>query len=1751
MKRQVDTIYRRIEATLEKPEVKKKIKLGFFSTLATFLIFSLILNLFNWNNTSAALANFTYSFNTTADGWTGNGGTSTTDSYQSAAGNPAGALQSSITGRNQNNATAGWYIAGMTWEDLGVPVGAEINSVNGSYDWRCSNWNVGNTTSNSGELYITDSGGGNKTTLESPLTFSGTTAWATRDAGGYISVPAAIAHHDSAIIISLIGTLRTASNAAANVTRQMDNIYLSIDYTLPTVTVGATGTQTLNLQIPSNSQHIGGAFTFVRDLDTTNITQIKVTDTGTVDASTNLSNLKLYYETAATCSYDGTETLFGTATTFTSEVATVTGTMAVGTSQVCVYPVLDVGSGATAGQTIELEISDPSSEVLVVDGIVTPNTLVAINGTTTLQTPPILTVSSSGTQSSSMDIPSTSNYIGAAFTMSTDYGTVQLEGLAIKNTGTVNADSDLSNVRLYYEPAAICSYDGNESEFSQRGFDFSQNEVIFDIFVNEISIGTSQVCFYLRFDVDASATAGQTIEIEITNPSTDVFVTGGTVAPATTVALNGTTTLQAPSVITVSGTSNLASGVVALAINANRKLETGSISGGIWVINDVPQPIEGDVITVWIDGVTDANESTAVTKYLSGITISGMVLNQNVFSVGSDDNQSLTVANLGLYDYDSGSDGGDENVMHTANSSVLKVEGGANSYSDETISILPGNTLIISETETLETHNLGNGGTLSSGGNSTYTVSGSWNNTGTFSASSSTVTFTSIATETLNSGGIGLGNHFYNLIHSGSGELQLSTYGIDVQGNFQNTGGIFNTNGQNQNFAGNFTLGSGATYTKGGTLTFDGNTNYNDFTATIQNIGTVIMSGSSVTLLSSMTVDTLNVSTGTFTLGNSGYTLKLSGTGVTANILTITGDLETGTNSIVHYVAENSGGDVEITPLVYNRLYIGGGSATENYVAAGDLTIFNLNIISSTGTNTFNASNKTVTITGTGAPITVASTEVFVAGTSTFRFIGDTVTTNIRIPTNNVYYNLEVGGSETTNTYVITSNVVIEGSLNIIESTGTNTLDGSTRLISFRGSGTPFIIADSEVFFANASTVQYIGTSGSNVTGTSYYNLNIGMTNTTATYTAAGDITVGGVLQILSSTGTNTFNASSKTITLTGNATSFLINPTEVFIASTSTIIYQPSATAGVTIASATYNNLVLNKASNVFSLQTGGITATGDITIAAGTLDVVNGSNFPISISGNWTNNGAFEGRSGTVTFNGAGGSTQTITGNTTFYNFNAATTSARTLNFASASTTSVSGLWTITGASGQHISLGREGGTGTDQWSIDPATWDVDYVTPSNSNNLAATAINPTNYTDGGNNTNWFSVNNNPNIPTNLTQKNDWTLADIPEGGWLNYNTPRLGFTLIDPDGDDLTYRIQVDLYDTFSSPLTDYTYPSYLASGTTTYRNSSAYSDFSSFYWRVKAIDEYGAESDWIEFGVTGAVDFRIDATPPSGGTVNDGQISGGDLDWNTDGSLSQYLANWTATPPNSNISGLLKYEYAIRRSGDNYYWTPGSPGSWGATEYWYDNGTNTSFTVSNLNLQTGTLYYVSLKTTDNAGNTATINSNGLRVTPTLSFAINSNLVEFSSLKPNDWTDSKTSIITTSTNASGGYIVKAYASDFLRSINYVSEYIDSFVGTWLSPQAWSGFCKDNANFCGFGYTSNDTNVQGSNRFNSGANFASYTQSSPGDVVADNLGPINGSTGAVTNEQFTLTHKASVLPTQVSSKYQTSIYYLVTANF
>lgn len=408
--------------------------------------------------------------------------------------------------------------------------------------------------------------------------------------------------------------------------------------------------------------------------------------------------------------------------------------------------------------------------------------------------------------------------------------------------------------------------------------------------------------------------------------------------------------------------------------------------------------------------------------------------------------------------------------------------------------------------------------------------------------------------------------------------------------------------------------------------------------------------------------------------------------------------------------------------------------------------------------------------------------------------------------------------------------------------------------------------------------------------------------------------------------------------------------------------------------------------------------------------------------------------------------------------------------------------------------------------------------------------------------------TANTAPDSPTSAAQKktDDTTLAT---GAWTNETSIKLTATVTDSDGgDSIKICAEVDPITTaFTSPAGDGDGCSSggVATGGTATVTISGLSADTEYHWQIKAKDTAGAYSSWVTYGGNtenpptnpAARDFGIDTSAPTSGTVYDGTETDVDKTVST-ASLSQLSANWSGF--DFNVSGLQKYEYSIGT-------TPGGT----TIKNWTDNSTTTSVTATGLTLQTSQIYYVNVRAYDNAGNTVIRSSDGQIVAPSLSFSVSPASLTFDNLNAaNNHTNTKTTTLTTSTNAYGGYTVRAFATDFLRSSG--NHTIDAFNGgSYASPDAWQ------AGDTGFGYTSNDTSVQGVNKFQvdpcpggtalqSPGCYAPFSATAPGDIIADHTSNITGA--PITDQAFTITLRASVAAAQQAAQYQTIIVYSIT---
>ena len=166
----------------------------------------------------------------------------------------------------------------------------------------------------------------------------------------------------------------------------------------PTTEVLEIGLQETEVRASSTDAYIGGAFVIDENVTTRNVTSITFTEAGTVNGLTQLDNIELWYDLdtsapydCASESYNNGATKFGSTDTtgFSSADGTSTFTDTVGNSttiSMCVYPVMDVLKSAAQGNTVDIKINSPDTDVLVSGSVtVIPHHEVALEGSTVVK----------------------------------------------------------------------------------------------------------------------------------------------------------------------------------------------------------------------------------------------------------------------------------------------------------------------------------------------------------------------------------------------------------------------------------------------------------------------------------------------------------------------------------------------------------------------------------------------------------------------------------------------------------------------------------------------------------------------------------------------------------------------------------------------------------------------------------------------------------------------------------------------------------------------------------------------------------------------------------------------------------------------------------------------------------------------------------------------------------------------------------------------------------------------------------------------------------------------------------------------------------------------------------------------------------------------------------------------------------------------------------------------------------------------
>ncbi len=745
-----------------------------------------------------------------------------------------------------------------------------------------------------------------------------------------------------------------------------------------------------------------------------------------------------------------------------------------------------------------------------------------------------------GTQTASMSIPSTTQYVGGAFGISSS-SSVNVTSITITEQGTVNAQTNLDNIKLRYEAdttspynCASVSYDGSETQFGSTDTDGFSAANGTSAFTGSVAItSTSTMCVYVEVDVGSGAADAETIEIEISTPATHVVVSAGGIGPTALREISGTTTLTAPAGnLTIAGniyedeaSTALAAcpSTIAVSVNGAAKV-TGSCAAGVISAIDTgaAAPAAGTPIVIWVDDATDCGGNntnscaTTVIRYSGSGNITDLVMRRNRLIIRDDDATGVSNANIGTQD-----DTNDTDIVYEVDgSNNIVVEDGIKVIVPTGDTYTPAGTVTTSPSGSSSTvdGDVDVIGTLTLAANA-LSVGGDFSNTGTVSYSAGqTTTFTATATgHTIEDGS----NNFHHATFNGSGGGWSISSDLTLAGDLTIT-------------AGNFTVGAFSFTTTGatsitGTLTISSATGTKTFTGnvTVNSSGTWNNSGNEdIGLAGNLTNNqTFTAGSGVYTM--SGTSKTISGTIAIPN-LTISG------------TTQNDGTLTVSTALA--------GTSTLTNGATGTLNIGQASVPLSSGTLTATASGNTVNYTA-AAPNCKVTTYHHLT------FSGSGAITCATLATVGGNLDLSTGSTMTwttganlavTGTFTIGTGVTFTGGASFtLTVTGATTVNGAitfpntAALKTFTGGLT---IASGATYANAGNSTLTFGGGGltNNTSGTLSMGTGLATFNATGALAGSNGITFGGALTVSAGTLTNNNTSTvtvTTTLTLTGNWT--------------------------------------------------------------------------------------------------------------------------------------------------------------------------------------------------------------------------------------------------------------------------------------------------------------------------------------------------------------------------------------------------------------------------------------------------------------------------------------------------------------------------------------------------------------------------------------------------------------------------------------
>ena len=270
-------------------------------------------------------------------------------------------------------------------------------------------------------------------------------------------------------------------------------MYADVTYTeLINVTVSATSSQQ-DVNASTTDSYVGGAFVIEGTNGTRNITSIEINETGTIDAANDLKNIKLFYDLSTTTpfdcsteSYTGDESQFGStdANGFSAAngLSTFTGSVSISPTQtMCVYPVMDVIGTVGAGDTIEIQITDPTTDVAGSGSplIITPATAVALASTTIVRKTILKQENYHWRNDDGSESAATSATGGSENTTYDTFPKATTKRLRVAVAGGGNKTSDANQYRLEYtSKVSTCALATGWVDVDDVGGDFDMSSTV-------------------------------------------------------------------------------------------------------------------------------------------------------------------------------------------------------------------------------------------------------------------------------------------------------------------------------------------------------------------------------------------------------------------------------------------------------------------------------------------------------------------------------------------------------------------------------------------------------------------------------------------------------------------------------------------------------------------------------------------------------------------------------------------------------------------------------------------------------------------------------------------------------------------------------------------------------------------------------------------------------------------------------------------------------------------------------------------------------------------------------------------------------------------------------------------------------------------------------------------------------------------------------------------------------------------------